>query len=161
MSRRLRTLVALGTLFAVVSLSAVGLARRQEPAKGKKTAALELDDPLKGEETKPLHFPPAVDDADPPFDPKAVEAIRPIPHPLPDEPPHEGAMIKIPYVIEPPDTLLVVVSTGDAALSLDASVERLVTPDGMVELDGYGRLYIAGLTLDQAKEKLISYFANI
>jgi hypothetical protein len=50
------------------------------------------------------------------------------PHPLPsipdDPPPHEGAMISIPYVVEPPDLILVEVL--EALPGRPVSGERLV-----------------------------------
>ena len=57
------------------------------------------------------------------------------PHPLPsipdDPPPHEGAMISLPYVVEPPD--LVLVEVLEALPGRPISGERLVRPDGKID----------------------------
>lgn len=83
------------------------------------------------------------------------EDIKPLPlAPIPDDPPpHEGAMREIPYVIEPPDLLLVEVL--EALPGRPISGERLVRPDGKIGLGFYGDLYVRGLTVEQAKEKLV------
>jgi polysaccharide export outer membrane protein len=64
--------------------------------------------------------------------------------------PHECATISLPpYIIEPPDILLV-----ESTRSLrDQPVrgQHLVRPDGTIGLGIYGSAYVAGLTLDQAR----------
>ena len=59
------------------------------------------------------------------------------------------------YVIEPPDTLLVEVYLSAPGRRIDRDIERLVQPDGKISLGFYGKVYVTGLTLDQAKEKII------
>jgi polysaccharide biosynthesis/export protein len=82
-------------------------------------------------------------------------SLKPLPlTPIPDNPPpHEGAMISLPIVIEPPDLLLIEVL--EALPGRPISGERLVRPDGKISLGFYGEFDVRGLTLDQAKEKVI------
>jgi protein involved in polysaccharide export with SLBB domain len=90
------------------------------------------------------------------YDPvKAVEAIKPLPlEPIPDNPPpHEGALFELSYRIHPPD--LVLVEVLEALPGRAISGERLVRPDGTISLQWYGDVHVAGLTLEQFKEKLI------
>src|SRR5438552_3278658 len=65
------------------------------------------------------------------------------PHPLPpipdDPPPHEGAMISIPYVVEPSDMMIVEVL--EALPGRPISGERLVKPDGTISLGFYGDIH--------------------
>jgi protein involved in polysaccharide export with SLBB domain len=79
------------------------------------------------------------------------------PHPLPsipdDPPPHEGAMISIPHVVEPPDLILVEVL--EALPGRPVSGERLVRPDGKISIGFYGEVDVRGLTLDQVKVAII------
>lgn len=57
------------------------------------------------------------------------------------------------YVIEPPD--LVQVEVLEALPGRPISGERLVRPDGTISLDFYGKVYVAGLTPTEAKEKIV------
>src|SRR5262249_10614705 len=79
------------------------------------------------------------------------------PHPLPpipdDPPPHEGAMISFPYVVEPSD--LVMVEVLEALPGRPISGERLVRPDGALSLGFYGDVNVKGLTLPQVKVAII------
>lgn len=75
-----------------------------------------------------------------------------------DPPPHEGALIDIPYIIEPPDLLLVEVL--EALPGRPLSGERLVRPDGMISLGFYGDVYVKGLTIEQAKAKVLLHLRN-
>src|SRR5208337_1315410 len=81
------------------------------------------------------------------------------PHGLPaipdNPPPHEGAMIGYPEVIEPPHLLLVEVV--EALPGRPISGERLVRQDGTISLGFYGDVHVAGLTLIQAKVKIIRH----
>jgi polysaccharide export outer membrane protein len=81
--------------------------------------------------------------------------IKPMPlAPIPDDPPpHEGAMAEHPYVIEPPD--MIVVEVLEALPGRPISGERLVRPDGTISLGFYGELSVKGLTASQVKEKII------
>jgi polysaccharide export outer membrane protein len=57
------------------------------------------------------------------------------------------------YVIEPPD--LVVVEVLEALPGRPITGERLVRPDGTITLGFYGEVYVAGLTIREAKEKIV------
>ena len=62
----------------------------------------------------------------------AMKAIKPLPVvAIPDDPPpHEGAMIDIPLIIEPPD--IIVIEVLEALPGRPISGERLVRPDGTI-----------------------------
>jgi protein involved in polysaccharide export with SLBB domain len=83
--------------------------------------------------------------------------IKPLPlPPIPDDPPpHEGALIDIPYVIEPPD--LLVVEVLEALPGRPITGERLVRPDGTISLSFYGDVHVRGLNLKQAKAKIVEH----
>ncbi|MHB1557028.1 MAG: sigma-70 family RNA polymerase sigma factor [Isosphaeraceae bacterium] len=59
------------------------------------------------------------------------------------------------YVIEPPD--LIVVEVLEALPGRPISGERLVRPDGKISLGFYGEVYVAGLSLAEAKEKIVRH----
>lgn len=86
-----------------------------------------------------------------------VMPLTPLPlTPIPDDPPpHEGAMIGLPHVIEPPDLLIIEVL--EAFPGRPISGERLVRPDGKISLGFYGEIEVRGLTLTQAKIKIIEH----
>jgi polysaccharide export outer membrane protein len=68
--------------------------------------------------------------------------------------PREFTMVSMPeYVIEPPD--LVIVEVLEALPGRVITGERLVRPDGKISLGFYGDVYVAGLTIDEAKEKIV------
>jgi polysaccharide export outer membrane protein len=68
--------------------------------------------------------------------------------------PSEFKKVSMPdYVIEPPD--LVLVEVLEALPGRPISGERLVRPDGKISLGFYGEVYVAGLTIAEAKEKVI------
>jgi polysaccharide export outer membrane protein len=68
--------------------------------------------------------------------------------------PREKQMTSFPpYVIEPPDVLNIELLMGLPERPL--SGEFLVRPDGTVNLGYYGEVYITGLTLREAKEKIL------
>jgi len=100
----------------------------------------------------PIELPPADSDEDPI---KQEAAVVPLPpEPIPDNPPpHEGAIFRAPIRIQPPDLLLVEVL--DALPGRPVTGERLVRPDGTVSLGFYGDVDVAGLTLAQAKAKIV------
>lgn len=58
-----------------------------------------------------------------------------------------------PYVVEPPDLLTIEVL--EALPFRNITGEYLVRPDGTVGLGWYGSVYVAGLTLDEVKEKIV------
>ncbi|MBX6316348.1 MAG: polysaccharide export protein [Isosphaeraceae bacterium] len=57
------------------------------------------------------------------------------------------------YVIEPPD--LIQVEVLEALPGRPITGERLVRPDGTITLGFYGDVFVAGLTMSEAKEKII------
>ena len=68
--------------------------------------------------------------------------------------PREFTKVSMPdYVVEPPDLLLVEVL--EALPGRPISGERLVRPDGKISLGFYGEVYVAGLTTDEIKEKIV------
>ena len=82
-----------------------------------------------------------------------IDAIRPIPVEIPEPPPHEGALVDIPYTVDAPDILRIesLAKLEDRPLG----GEYLIRADGTISLSFYGSLHVRGLTLDQVKEKLI------
>jgi protein involved in polysaccharide export with SLBB domain len=59
------------------------------------------------------------------------------------------------YIIEPPDVLAI---EGSAAISdpkQPITGPHLVRPDGTVGLGSYGSVFVAGMTIEQAKEQII------
>ncbi len=84
----------------------------------------------------------------------SIESIKPLPRPtIPDPPPHEGNLFDYPLTIHPPD--VVVVEVLEALPGRPITGERLVRPDGTITLGFYGDVYIRGLTIAQAKTKII------
>jgi polysaccharide export outer membrane protein len=57
------------------------------------------------------------------------------------------------YIVEPPD--LIVVEVLEALPGRPITGERLVRPDGTISLDFYGKVYVAGLTPTEIKEKIV------
>jgi hypothetical protein len=94
---------------------------------------------------------------------KLIDAYDIKPHPLPsipdDPPPHEGAMIDHPLVVEPPDMLLVEVL--EALPGRPISGERLVQPDGTIDLGFYGQVHVRGLTIPQIKVAVIKRIRKV
>jgi polysaccharide export outer membrane protein len=87
--------------------------------------------------------------------PEAAHAGPPlVAHALPAPPaPHEGMkQLLPPYVVEPPDILLIR-ETKKIAPETEQTIsgEHLVRPDGSVDLGIYGSVIVAGMTLDQIK----------
>ena len=68
--------------------------------------------------------------------------------------PSEFKKVSMPdYVVEPPD--LVLVEVLEALPGRPISGERLVRPDGKISLGFYGDVYVAGLTIQEMKEKVV------
>jgi protein involved in polysaccharide export with SLBB domain len=73
--------------------------------------------------------------------------------------PKEGAKVaQVAYVIEPPD--LLTVELFKAAPDRPLSGERLVRTDGSIDLGFYGSVTVAGLTIDQARERVEKYLSS-
>lgn len=149
------TTVASLTLLALSCSISFGVAGPQDKTEGQPHA-----DETKKEQTKVAPRPPAQG-----AEKRAVQIAKMIadydlkPHPLsdiPDDPPpHEGAMIGLPYIVEPPDLLLVEVL--EALPGMPVSGERLVRPDGKISIGFYGDVYVKGLTLEQVKVAIIKH----
>src|SRR4051812_21874267 len=68
--------------------------------------------------------------------------------------PREFTKVSLPdYVVEPPDLLIVEVL--EALPGRPISGERLVRPDGKISLGFYGEVYVAGITTEEIKEKIV------
>ena len=68
--------------------------------------------------------------------------------------PREFNKVSMPdYVVEPPD--IIVIEVLEALPGRPITGERLVRPDGKVSLGFYGDIYVAGLTTDEIKEKVV------
>jgi protein involved in polysaccharide export with SLBB domain len=152
--RRIAWLLSLSLSFCTV-LFAAGRAVSQDIPKAK---------PSPSEAAKPANKPrPEAGLADPAkrkaLIDKMIAEYDLTPHPpapIPDNPPpHEGALISLPYVVEPPDLILVEVL--DALPGRPISGERLVRPDGKISLGFYGEIPVKGLTLPQIKVAIIKH----
>jgi polysaccharide export outer membrane protein len=72
-------------------------------------------------------------------------------HPL--SAPHEHARVTLPpYVIDPPDVLLIESFKGLGEQPIRG--QHLVRPDGTIGIGIYGSVFVAGMTLDQAREAI-------
>jgi polysaccharide export outer membrane protein len=71
------------------------------------------------------------------------------------EAPHEGNKQALPpYVIEPPDVLLVEFTRTEGVRPLRG--EFLVGPDGVINLGTYGPVRVGGLTVEQARAEIVA-----
>jgi protein involved in polysaccharide export with SLBB domain len=136
----------LAGVLALLSLASAGWDGRAQPEKPDPYVAKVRGGP----EWRLTTLPPELEAKLP-----RVDLIRPLPlTTIPDDPPpHEGAMFDIPYVVEPPDILIVEVL--EALPGRPITGERLVRPDGTLSLGFYGDVHVRGLTPDQIKTKLI------
>ncbi len=145
MTRRFR----LGLLMSWLALASVA------------TRASTADDPPPNQAKAAEKAGPAATDGPPvgsiAYPPK-VEIPGPI-APLPpvaipdDPPPHEGNFFDLPVTVEPPDILVVEVLEGLPGRPITG--ERLIRPDGTISLGFYGDVHVRGLTIEQAKAKVI------
>jgi hypothetical protein len=116
------------------------------------------EDPMKKPEDVKAAAPPAKKDILPaPRKQPPYPDLPPVGVTHPVEAPREFAKRSLSaYIIEPPDVLQID-SPGDL-LSPDKSViltgPALVRPDGTIGLGTLGSVFVAGLTLDQAKERI-------
>ncbi len=112
------------------------------------SAQMEIDELPKVPLPGPIHRPfPSKEELQ-----RFLEPVKP--KPIPDNPPpHEGALISQPYIVEPPD--LLVVEVLEALPGRPIAGERLVRPDGTIHLGFYGSVYVRGLTLEQVKTAII------
>ena len=93
----------------------------------------------------------------PPNAPAGEDETKPLPPvAIPDDPPpHEGALFDLPQTIEPPD--IIVVEVLEASPGRPITGERLVRPDGTISLGFYGTIHVRGLTIRQAKIKVVRH----
>jgi protein involved in polysaccharide export with SLBB domain len=143
--------IAIVTLICAQNVSATG---PQERATGQR--------PVPEASAKPQALAGPTSPADEKFEAEigkiiAAYDLKPRPWPaIPDNPPpHEGAMITLPNVVEPPD--LVIVEVLEALPGRPISGERMVRPDGKISLGFYGDVDARGLTLPQLKVVLIKH----
>jgi len=81
---------------------------------------------------------------------KIVDAPH-APHYGPPPVPREQARVTLPpYIIDPPDVLLI--ESTQKLPDQPIRGQHLIRPDGTVGLGIYGSVYVAGMTLDQARE---------
>jgi polysaccharide export outer membrane protein len=120
---------------AIRATSATGPALAEGPSAVTNAA---LDPGLAADE---LHAPRTMDS------PPALIAAG-VPHP---PVPRECAKVALPpYVIEPPDILLIETALADVRVQ-PVRGQHLVRPDGTVSLGVYGDAFVGGMTLQQAK----------
>jgi polysaccharide export outer membrane protein len=104
--------------------------------------------------SEPLPAPRVVDSpADEHLAPLAHGAGDPIPAP------RELAMASLPpYVLDPPDVLLVESTQGLRDQPIRG--QHLIRPDGTISLGIYGSVYVAGMTLEQARAMIAQALAQ-
>ncbi len=93
--------------------------------------------------------------------PRVIGGAPPVLHAVPTVPvgdvPRELAKRALPpYIIEPPDILLIEAVPREGPLKNDQRIQgqHLVGPDGTVRLGIYGSAFVGGMTLDQAREAI-------
>lgn len=86
--------------------------------------------------------------------PSGVHA--PPPPPVPAVPREFEKQSLPPYVVEPPDILLINASAATTLPTQPLIGQHLVRPDGTINLGIYGSVYVAGLTLDQIADVVAS-----
>jgi protein involved in polysaccharide export with SLBB domain len=80
---------------------------------------------------------------------------RPLPT-IPDNPPpHEGNLFALPEVVDTPDLLIIEVL--EALPGRPIGGERLIRPNGTINLGFYGDVNVRGLTLEQVKVAVIKH----
>jgi polysaccharide export outer membrane protein len=164
MSRRsFARIAALAASALIITFAAIAVGAQDEPAPADQAAGKAQDS--QGTKSSEVIRDAPIEDADRPRDEvtaqieKRLAAYDLKPHrlpPIPDAPPpHEGAMIDLPLVIEPPD--LVLIEVLEALPGRPISGERMIRPDGTISLGFYGVVHVRGLTLPQLKVALIKH----
>jgi protein involved in polysaccharide export with SLBB domain len=96
--------------------------------------------------------PPPTPLKQPRLEPQAIVAAPPVVFNHPTAP-HEFAKQPLPpYVVEPPDILLVSLLPTLALTGAPVEGTHLVRPDGTIGIGVYGSVYVAGLTLDEVRD---------
>lgn len=111
---------------------------------------------------KPMPAPPPATEAEPLPAPRAVDdPLVPIPaadHPHAPDTPRELAMTSLPpYILDPPDVLLIESTQGLRDQPIRG--QHLIRPDGTVSLGIYGSAHVAGMTLEQARAAIATVLA--
>jgi protein involved in polysaccharide export with SLBB domain len=147
------------TVFALCGIFSSGLAGPQEKTKGQPPAAEKIEPHPK------MPVPsssPVARDREAQVS-KLLDEYDLTPHPpepIPDDPPpHEGAMISLSHLVEPPD--LIMVEVLDALPGRPISGERLVRPDGKIDVGFYGEVYVRGMTIEQVKVAILKHLRAI
>ncbi len=83
------------------------------------------------------------------------------PHPYPNVPREFEKMALPPYVVEPPDILLIQASNRITLRLQAIQGQHLVGPDGTVNLGIYGKVRVAGLTLEQVADAVAARLLEI
>ena len=84
------------------------------------------------------------------------------PHPAGDGMPREFEKMALPpYVVEPPDILLIQASDAVTLRLQRIEGQHLVAPDGTVNLGIYGKVRVVGLTLDQVADAVAARLLEI
>jgi protein involved in polysaccharide export with SLBB domain len=149
--------IVVSTLLIAVSAVVAGPQERADPKTAKKVekAGQEKDDPpRKHAVEEPRSAEDQIDKLIAEYDLKP-RPLTPIPD---DPPPHEGAMIEIPYMVEPPD--LILVELLEAFPGRPISGERLVRPDGTISIGFYGDIHVRGLTIPQVKVAILKHLRS-
>ncbi len=132
-----------------------GITRVSDPPSpgGAMPAALEVPQPIAvaGAAAAPPGEPPAHLN-EPRLEPQPI-VVEP-PHPLvAPSAPHEFAKQPLPpYVVEPPDILLVEATQELTKGFQPIAGQHLVRPDGTISLGTYGNVFVAGLTLNEIND---------
>jgi polysaccharide export outer membrane protein len=106
-------------------------------------AIAKADKPLNGD----IKGDPALLHAPAPLGP--APCLTGSPYPVADVPKEFAKQSLPPYVVEPPDILLI--QTSAKLLDQQLAGQHLVRPDGFVSLGIYGEVYVAGFGLDQVR----------
>lgn len=83
------------------------------------------------------------------------------PHPYANVPREFEKMTLPPYVVEPPDNLLIQASSRITLRLQPVQGQHLVGPDGTVNLGIYGKVRVAGLTLEQVADAVASRLLEV
>jgi protein involved in polysaccharide export with SLBB domain len=63
------------------------------------------------------------------------------------------------YVIEPPDILMINVTGNSPDVISSVSGKHMVGPDGTVNLGTCGQVYVAGMTIEEARDAITKAIA--
>ncbi len=89
------------------------------------------------------------------------DGAAPLPTPYPNVPREFEKMALPPYVVEPPDILLIQASDRITLRLQRIQGQHMVGPDGTVNLGIYGKVRVAGLTLEQVADAVAARLLEI